>query len=62
MSIQFPVPVVSPCIGILHLAAQGFCTGCLRTGNEIARWLAMGDAERLHIMDVVLPQREDARR
>jgi predicted Fe-S protein YdhL (DUF1289 family) len=61
MPIEFPAPVPSPCIGVCHLDAQGFCEGCLRTGDEIARWLAMGHAERLHLMDVVLPQREGAR-
>lgn len=53
--------VLSPCIGICSVDARGFCEGCLRTLDEIARWSAMGDAERLHVMDVVLPQREAAR-
>lgn len=53
--------ILSPCIGVCALDAQGLCEGCHRTGAEIARWVHMGDDERLHLMDVVLPQREAAR-
>jgi predicted Fe-S protein YdhL (DUF1289 family) len=49
--------VLSPCIGICKLDAQGLCEGCRRTGDEIARWLGMSDAERSHLMNDVLPQR-----
>lgn len=54
--------VLSPCIGVCQLRADGYCEGCLRTGDEIARWLAMGERERRRIMDVVLPEREAATR
>jgi predicted Fe-S protein YdhL (DUF1289 family) len=54
-------PVLSPCVGICRLGADGLCDGCLRTGEEIARWLAMGDAERRRLMDVELPSREERR-
>ena len=60
MAIDLTAPVLSPCIGICHLRSDGLCEGCLRTGDEIARWMAMGHAERLHVMDVVLPRREAA--
>jgi uncharacterized protein len=50
--------VLTPCIGVCTLDPAGFCDGCLRTGDEIARWLSMSDAERLHLMDCVLPVRE----
>lgn len=53
--------VLSPCIGVCNVDATGLCEGCLRTLDEIARWSTMGDAQRLHVMDVVLPQREAAR-
>ena len=53
--------VLSPCIGICTIDAYGLCEGCLRTLDEIARWSTMGDAERLRVMDDVLPQREAAR-
>jgi predicted Fe-S protein YdhL (DUF1289 family) len=54
-------PILSPCIGICRLGADGYCDGCLRTGEEIARWVAMGERERRRLMDEVLPQRETAR-
>lgn len=53
--------VLSPCIGICALDAEGYCQGCLRTGEEIARWMQMGDDERLRLMETVLPEREAAR-
>jgi hypothetical protein len=50
--------VLTPCIGVCKLAANGCCDGCFRTGDEIARWSLMGDAERQRLMDEVLPERE----
>jgi predicted Fe-S protein YdhL (DUF1289 family) len=32
--------------------------GCLRTGDEIARWSGLSDAQKLWIMDEVLPHRQ----
>ena len=61
MHIDFPQPVLSPCTGICHLDASGFCVGCFRNGDEIAGWLGMSRAERAHLMDVVLPLREAQR-
>jgi predicted Fe-S protein YdhL (DUF1289 family) len=54
-------PIPSPCTGICRLAADGRCEGCLRTGDEIARWRSMGEDERRHLMEVVLPSRGAAR-
>ncbi len=53
--------VLSPCIGICALDGQGLCEGCHRTTAEIARWSQMSDAERQHVMDVLLPVREASR-
>ncbi|GAA4800146.1 hypothetical protein GCM10023307_28170 [Lysobacter hankyongensis] len=50
--------VLTPCIGVCTLDPAGFCDGCFRTGDEIARWLAMSDTERLDLMERVLPERE----
>jgi predicted Fe-S protein YdhL (DUF1289 family) len=50
--------ILSPCIGICSLDADGYCLGCHRTSSEIARWIQMGDDERLWLMETVLPQRE----
>jgi uncharacterized protein len=51
-------PVLSPCIGVCELRADGLCAGCLRSGDEIAAWSSLDDATRLHLMDEVLPRRE----
>lgn len=57
-----PAPVVlTPCIGVCVLGADGYCEGCHRTGDEIAAWRTLGDDERLRIMDEVLPARERRR-
>lgn len=58
MQINFPQPVLSPCIGICQLDDRGLCVGCFRTGDEIGRWLGMSGSEREYLMQVVLPQRE----
>jgi len=55
-----PLPILSPCIGICHLGSDGRCEGCLRSGDEIARWAAMGEAERRRLMEEVLPLRQAA--
>jgi len=52
-----PKPTLTPCTGICTLDAQGLCEGCRRTGEEIARWMTMSDAERAHLMRDVLPRR-----
>jgi uncharacterized protein len=49
--------MLSPCIGICALDADGYCQGCRRTGDEIAHWMYYSDGERLHLMNDVLPQR-----
>ena len=54
-------PILSPCIGTCRLGADGFCEGCLRTGEEIARWISMSDNERLRIMEHTLLEREAGR-
>jgi uncharacterized protein len=41
----------SPCINVCSLDAQGFCIGCLRTGEEIGRWLSMSAAEQWRLLD-----------
>jgi predicted Fe-S protein YdhL (DUF1289 family) len=51
------VAPLTPCIGICRLDTRGYCEGCLRTGEEIARWRGMDDAERLRLMREVLPSR-----
>jgi uncharacterized protein len=54
-----PLPILSPCIGICRLGEDGYCEGCLRSGDEIARWVGMGERERRRILDEVLPLREE---
>ncbi len=54
--------VLSPCIGVCVLDEEGLCEGCHRTSAEIGNWSAMGDDERLRLMEEVLPLREALRR
>ncbi len=56
-TISIPVAMLSPCIGICRLDAQGLCEGCHRSGEEIAAWAGMSEAQRLRFMDEVLPAR-----
>ncbi len=41
-----PLTPPSPCINVCALDARGLCVGCLRTGDEIARWMTMSAAEQ----------------
>jgi uncharacterized protein len=50
---------LTPCTGVCRLDARGLCMGCLRTGDEIARWSTMDDAQKLWLMDEILPARQD---
>jgi uncharacterized protein len=44
--------VISPCIKVCVVdPALRICRGCGRTLDEIARWGAMGDAERRSVME-----------
>lgn len=58
MHLQHPLhgevgEVLSPCVSVcvMHKAKEGAeqCEGCLRTLNEIARWSAATEDERLEI-------------
>jgi uncharacterized protein len=52
-----PKAILSPCIGVCTLDAEGFCEGCHRTTGEIAQWMYYTDGERLRLMNEVLPLR-----
>ena len=42
--------MASPCNDVCRMdAASGWCEGCLRTLDEIARWSTMPDSERLAV-------------
>jgi uncharacterized protein len=48
--------VNSPCINVCKMEA-GFCAGCLRTIDEIARWANVGDDEKRLILATVAQRR-----
>lgn len=50
--------VPTPCTGVCTMGEDGFCDGCRRTLDEIARWSQMTDPERLRLMERELPLRE----
>lgn len=56
-----PAAILTPCIGICELAADGYCDGCHRSTDEIANWSSMGDTQRRQLMDQVLPARARSR-
>ncbi len=62
MSSTIPVqPILSPCIGVCIMDADGYCMGCLRTLDEIAHWSTWNNERRRQLMDDVLPERERER-
>lgn len=54
-------PILTPCVGLCELGRDGYCVGCLRTGEEIARWLSMSDSERRWFIEHTLPERAATR-
>src|SRR5438067_5554353 len=48
----------SPCINVCSLDTGGFCVGCLRTGDEIGRWLYMSAAEQWRLLDELAERRK----
>lgn len=47
----------SPCTKVCTLDADGFCTGCLRTGAEIGRWISMSAAEQWQLLEELRSRR-----
>ncbi len=41
---------MSPCINICSLDEQGYCRGCYRSRDEIARWIAMTPDEQWDVL------------
>jgi predicted Fe-S protein YdhL (DUF1289 family) len=48
----------SPCINVCSLDAQGFCVGCLRTADEIGRWMYMSVAEQWRLLEELAERRK----
>lgn len=48
--------VISPCINVCKME-QGFCAGCFRSIDEIARWANAGDEEKRVILAAVARRR-----
>ena len=47
----------SPCINVCRLDERGLCTGCLRSGAEIARWMGMSAQKQWQLLGVVEARR-----
>ncbi|MCB1623402.1 MAG: DUF1289 domain-containing protein [Pseudomonadales bacterium] len=44
---------LSPCITVCAIGENGLCSGCLRTRDEIAGWLAMSAREQWQLVAVL---------
>ena len=52
--------VASPCVNVCRMdAASGYCEGCRRSLEEIARWSAYSPAEKRAVL-ALLPARKTA--
>ena len=50
-------PIKTPCIKVCVVdGSSGFCLGCGRTLNEIAKWARLSDAERDQVIDLLPPR------
>jgi predicted Fe-S protein YdhL (DUF1289 family) len=53
------VSVASPCNKVCVIDEQsGYCRGCQRTLDEIARWGQMSEAEQRAVLDALAARRE----
>jgi len=55
--------VESPCIDVCKLdETRSFCTGCLRTLDEIRQWRDMSDGQKRRIVENCARRRSEADR
>lgn len=58
-----PSRVASPCVNVCRMDPQtGFCEGCLRTIDEIARWSQFDDDARRRVLRAIEARRAAAPR
>jgi len=51
-------PILSPCINICQVDAErGWCTGCLRTLEEIANWAQSSDDAKRAVLERLVTRR-----
>ena len=51
--------VESPCNRVCTIdPVTGYCIGCLRTGEEIGRWMSMSPAEQWQLLAVLAERRK----
>ena len=50
-------PPPSPCTKVCTLDGDGFCIGCLRTGDEIGRWRDMSAEEQWQLLEQLAERR-----
>lgn len=43
----------SPCVKVCSLDERGYCAGCLRTLEEIARWSVLSAAEQWQVIAAI---------
>jgi len=53
-----PAAPPSPCINVCVLDGTGHCIGCLRTGDEIARWRDMNAREQWSLIEQLAERRK----
>lgn len=56
---QPPLPCPSPCVKRCGIDESLHCSGCLRTGREIAAWPKMSDPDRWDLLEVLARRRRE---
>lgn len=55
-------PIASPCNSVCRIDERtGWCEGCYRTLDEIARWSAIDDAQKLAVRETLRLRRRAVR-
>ena len=52
---------MSPCISVCALDDEGYCSGCLRTRQEIAGWLQMSPSQQRALISELVGRRRTRR-
>ena len=53
---------MSPCISVCALDASGYCAGCMRTRDEISRWIRLSADEQWALLSELDQRRASASR
>ncbi len=58
MDEQPPLPCPSPCVRHCGIDESLHCSGCLRTGREVAAWPTMSDEQKWNLLNQLFARKK----